>query len=73
MEAWEQFIDPENENVGVAPIGPIILMRTAGHRYHCHYSRVSYGIMRVGLQVKVHFHTNESTSYINFGMMSIFL
>ena len=24
-------------------------------------SRVSYGIMRVGLEVNVHFHTNEST------------
>ena len=25
------------------------------------FSRVCYGIMRVGLEVNVHFHTNEST------------
>ena len=36
------------------------------------YSRVCYGIMRARSEINVHFHTNESTWYMNFGIRSTF-
>ena len=41
-------------------------------RPYCTFSRVCYGIMRASLEVNVHFHTNESTWYMNFEIRSAF-
>ena len=39
----------------------LFLLEVAFKNDDANNSRVSYGIMRAGLEVNVHFHTNEST------------